>query len=81
MARLSESNGAGLTAPKSLLGSASLAAAAANATKMTSQSLSSSIPQASALPVQGVLGPASPIPTSCLLLKNLFDPAEYVFSG
>ncbi|CAG9463978.1 unnamed protein product [Pedinophyceae sp. YPF-701] len=25
---------------------------------------------------QGVLGPASPIPTPCLLLKNLFDPAE-----
>lgn len=25
---------------------------------------------------QGVLGPASPIPTQCLLLKNLFDPAE-----
>ena len=83
MARLSESNGAGLTAPKSLLGSASLAAAAAaaaNATKVT-QPLSSSIPQASVLPVQGVLGPASPIPTSCLLLKNLFDPAEYVFLG
>lgn len=25
--------------------------------------------------VQGVLGPASPIPTPCLLLKNMFDPA------
>jgi RNA-binding protein 23/39 len=25
---------------------------------------------------QGVLGPASPIPTQCLLLKNMFDPAE-----
>lgn len=24
---------------------------------------------------QGVLGPGSPIPTSCLLLKNMFDPA------
>lgn len=28
---------------------------------------------------QGVLGPASPIPTVCLLLKNMFNPAEYVF--
>lgn len=26
--------------------------------------------------VQGVLGPASPIPTPCVLLKNLFDPAQ-----
>lgn len=25
---------------------------------------------------QGMLGPASPIPTPCLLLKNMFDPAE-----
>ena len=25
---------------------------------------------------QGVLGPGSPIPTPCLLLKNLFDPAS-----
>lgn len=25
---------------------------------------------------QGVLGPASPIPTQCLLIKNMFDPAE-----
>ena len=25
---------------------------------------------------QGVLGPASPKPTQCLLLKNMFDPAE-----
>ncbi|KAK9823650.1 hypothetical protein WJX72_004426 [[Myrmecia] bisecta] len=25
---------------------------------------------------QGVLGPSSPIPTPCLLLKNMFDPAE-----
>ena len=25
---------------------------------------------------QGVLGPGSPIPTQCLLLKNMFDPAE-----
>lgn len=25
---------------------------------------------------QGVLGPKSPIPTQCLLLKNMFDPAE-----
>ncbi|KAL4527618.1 hypothetical protein Ndes2526B_g08705 [Nannochloris sp. 'desiccata'] len=25
---------------------------------------------------QGVLGPASPIPTQCLLLKNMFDPGE-----
>lgn len=27
---------------------------------------------------QGVLGPASPIPTPCVLLKNMFDPAQYV---
>lgn len=25
---------------------------------------------------QGLLGPASPIPTNCLLLKNMFDPTE-----
>ncbi len=25
---------------------------------------------------QGVLGPSSPIPTQCLLLKNMFDPGE-----
>lgn len=25
---------------------------------------------------QGVLGPASPRPTQCLLIKNMFDPAE-----
>jgi hypothetical protein len=25
---------------------------------------------------QGVLGPASPIPTQALLVKNMFDPAE-----
>lgn len=25
---------------------------------------------------QGVLGPKSPIPTQCILLKNMFDPAE-----
>jgi hypothetical protein len=25
---------------------------------------------------QGVLGPSSPIPTPCLLIKNMFDPAE-----
>ena len=25
---------------------------------------------------QGILGPASPIPSPCLLLKNMFDPAE-----
>lgn len=25
---------------------------------------------------QGLLGPASPIPTPCILLKNMFDPAE-----
>lgn len=25
---------------------------------------------------QGILGPASPIPTQCLLLKNMFDPKE-----
>lgn len=27
---------------------------------------------------QGILGPASPIPTQCLLLKNMFDPKECV---
>jgi RNA-binding protein 23/39 len=26
--------------------------------------------------VQGVLGPASPIPTTCVLIKNAFDPTE-----
>lgn len=26
--------------------------------------------------IQGVLGPASPIPTACVLIKNAFDPAE-----
>ena len=25
---------------------------------------------------QGLLGPASPIPTPCVLLKNMFDPSE-----
>jgi RNA-binding protein 39 len=25
---------------------------------------------------QGLLGPASPIPTQCLLLKNMFAPEE-----
>ena len=25
---------------------------------------------------QGILGPSSPIPTQCLLLKNMFDPKE-----
>ena len=30
---------------------------------------------------QGVLGPASPIPTQCLLLKNMFDPAEESGAG
>ncbi|EFN58013.1 hypothetical protein CHLNCDRAFT_57088 [Chlorella variabilis] len=33
------------------------------------------VPSALALE-QGLLGPASPIPTQCLLLKNMFDPAE-----
>jgi RNA-binding protein 39 len=33
------------------------------------------VPDALALE-QGLLGPASPIPTQCLLLKNMFDPAE-----
>ena len=33
------------------------------------------VPEALALE-QGLLGPASPIPTQCLLLKNMFDPAE-----
>lgn len=26
--------------------------------------------------IQGLLGPASPIPTPCLVLKGMFDPAE-----
>ena len=30
---------------------------------------------------QGLLGPASPIPTTCVLLKNLFDPAEETQEG
>ncbi len=25
---------------------------------------------------QGILGPASPIPSPCLLLKNMFNPSE-----
>ena len=29
-----------------------------------------------AAPRQGVLGPASPVPTPCLLLSNLFDPTQ-----
>ena len=32
------------------------------------------VPDALAL-AQGVLGPASPIPTQCVLVKNMFDPA------
>lgn len=33
-------------------------------------------PAAQALQLeQGVLGPSSPIPTPCLLIKNMFDPA------
>ncbi|KAK2078141.1 hypothetical protein QBZ16_004009 [Prototheca wickerhamii] len=30
---------------------------------------------------QGLLGPASPIPTQCVLLKNMFDPAEETEPG
>jgi len=30
---------------------------------------------------QGVLGPSSPVPTPCLLLSNLFDPAEETAEG
>ncbi|QDZ18825.1 CC1-like splicing factor [Chloropicon primus] len=30
---------------------------------------------------QGVLGPASPIPTVCILLKNMFDPKEETEEG
>lgn len=26
--------------------------------------------------IQGLMGPASPIPTPCLVLKGMFDPAE-----
>ena len=26
--------------------------------------------------IQGVLGPSSPVPTPCFLLKNMFSPAE-----
>jgi len=26
--------------------------------------------------IQSILGPASPIPTPCLVLKGMFDPAE-----
>ena len=29
---------------------------------------------------QGILGPSSPIPTQCLLLKNMFDPKECALS-
>ena len=64
MARLSES--AGLSGPKPSTNSATL------------NRLRGDAAQAKELPTQGLLGPASPIPTSCILLKNLFDPAEYV---
>lgn len=30
---------------------------------------------------QGLLGPASPIPTECILLKNMFDPADETDEG
>ena len=34
-------------------------------------------PDAQALQLeQGILGPASPIPSPCLLLKNMFNPSE-----
>ena len=34
-------------------------------------------PDAQALKLeQGILGPASPIPSPCLLLKNMFNPSE-----
>lgn len=36
---------------------------------------------AAARGVQGVLGPASPIPTDCVLLKNMFSPAEETEAG
>lgn len=42
--------------------------------------VSNSIPESLALE-QGVLGPASPIPTQCLLLKNMFDPGEETEEG
>ena len=38
--------------------------------------LAAAVPGAADLSLQqGLLGPASPIPTACLLLKNMFDPA------
>jgi linker between RRM2 and RRM3 domains in RBM39 protein len=37
--------------------------------------------RARVLLLQGVLGPSSPVPTQCLLLKNMFDPAECGFAS
>ena len=70
MARLSES--AGISAPsKPAIGSAT-------ATTSAPSTVVSLAHQVASLPTQGLLGPASPIPTQCLLLKNLFRPEEYV---
>ncbi len=47
-------------------------------TVVAAPSMQAGTPDASLALEQGVLGPASPIPTPCLLLKNMFNPAEYV---
>jgi RNA-binding protein 39 len=58
---------AGLEVPQIAPFGAAAAAAAAAAPSAVSAELAMQ---------QGRLGPASPIPTPCLLLKNMFDPAE-----
>ena len=70
MARLSES--AGMAAPKST------AASTMNNITSAPSSVVNHAPQVASLPTQGLLGPASPIPSQCILLKNLFRPEEYV---
>lgn len=69
MARLSES--AGMTAPKST---------GASTVNKNMSAPSNGAPQVASLPTQGLLGPASPIPSQCILLKNLFRPEEYVYT-
>ena len=42
---------------------------------ITAAAAAAAVPEALQPTTQGRLGPASPIPTDCLLLKNMFDPA------
>lgn len=66
MSRLA--NSAGITVPDP-------AAMFGNVPSMAAQPSGPTVDPALALE-QGFLGPASPIPTHCLLLKNMFNPAE-----